>query len=42
VKDRRLQTADVRFSGWGDAIDIKPPPAELVATRDELVFSDDD
>ncbi|MGI5288346.1 hypothetical protein ACQEVF_34100 [Nonomuraea polychroma] len=42
VKDRQLQTADVRFSGWGDAIDIKPPPAEEVATRDELVFSDDD
>ncbi|MEQ4720368.1 hypothetical protein [Nonomuraea sp. B19D2] len=42
VKDRSLKTADVRFSGWGDAIDIKPPPAELVATSDELVFSDDD
>ncbi|MEU6711920.1 hypothetical protein ABZ897_10640 [Nonomuraea sp. NPDC046802] len=42
AKDRRLETADVRFSGWGDVIDIKPPPAELVATGDELVFSDDD
>ncbi|SEU42735.1 hypothetical protein [Nonomuraea wenchangensis] len=41
VKDRSLKTADVRFSGWGDPIDIKPPPAELVATRDELVFSDE-
>ncbi|MEW1845742.1 hypothetical protein AB0392_47995 [Nonomuraea angiospora] len=41
VKDRSIETADVRFSGWGDAIDIKPPPAELVATADELVFSDD-
>ncbi|MEV4370145.1 hypothetical protein AB0J71_23965 [Nonomuraea sp. NPDC049637] len=42
AEDRRVMTADVRFSGWGDAIDIKPPPAELVATRDELVFADDD
>ncbi|MFI9837581.1 hypothetical protein ACIHFD_11140 [Nonomuraea sp. NPDC051941] len=42
VKDRSLQTADVRFSGWGDAIHIKPPPTELVATIDELIFSDDD
>ncbi|MEU8324739.1 hypothetical protein AB0C33_40810 [Nonomuraea sp. NPDC048881] len=41
-KDRRVTTADVRFSGWGDPIDIKPPPAELVATRDELVFPDED
>ncbi|TXK35117.1 hypothetical protein [Nonomuraea sp. C10] len=42
VKDRTLRTADVRFSGWGDAIDIKPPPAEEVATQDELDFSDFD
>lgn len=42
VKDRNLQTADVRFSGWGDAIDIKPPPAEKVATQDELIFPDHD
>ncbi|MFI6637076.1 hypothetical protein ACIBI7_50025 [Nonomuraea fuscirosea] len=42
TKDRSLSTADVRFSGWGDEVDIKPPPAELVATPDELVSSDDD
>jgi hypothetical protein len=40
-KDRTLWTADVRFSGWGDAVDIKPPPAEKVTTRDELVSDDD-
>ncbi|MFD2353588.1 hypothetical protein ACFSTC_36585 [Nonomuraea ferruginea] len=42
VEDRSLTTADVRFSGWGDAIHIEPPPAEEVATRDELVFPDHD
>ncbi|AQZ63343.1 unnamed protein product [[Actinomadura] parvosata subsp. kistnae] len=42
TKDRSVSTADVRLSGWGEAVDIKPPPAELVATRDELVFPDDD
>ncbi|TXK42051.1 hypothetical protein [Nonomuraea sp. C10] len=42
VTDRSLTTADVRFSGWGDAIHIEPPPAEEVATRDELVFPDHD
>lgn len=42
AKDRTIRTADVQFSGWGDAIDIKPPPTEHVATPDELVFSDDD
>ncbi|MEU8397626.1 hypothetical protein AB0C28_20720 [Nonomuraea sp. NPDC048892] len=42
VEDRHLVISDERYSGWHDPIDVKPPPAELVATRDELVFSDDD
>ncbi|HLU71630.1 MAG TPA: hypothetical protein VKZ82_05590 [Nonomuraea sp.] len=42
VKVRRVVTADVRFSGWGDAVEIEPPPAEEVATQDELVFPDFD
>lgn len=39
--DRRLTIDDVRFSGWGDAVDIKPPPAKKVVPRDELVSDDD-
>ncbi|MEV0307763.1 hypothetical protein [Nonomuraea fuscirosea] len=42
VEDRHVVITDERYSGWHDPIDVKPPPAELVATRDELVFSDDD
>lgn len=42
AEDRHVVITDERFSGWHDPIDVKPPPAELVATRDELVFSDDD
>ncbi|MGW0803440.1 hypothetical protein [Nonomuraea sp. NPDC002799] len=41
TKNRTFRTADVRLSGWGQAISIKPPPADQVATVDELVFSDD-
>ncbi|MER7503626.1 hypothetical protein AB0L05_15585 [Nonomuraea pusilla] len=40
-RERSFMTDDVRFSGWGDAIDIEPPPGDEVSTRDEFVFSDD-